>query len=573
MNRIYSIVLLANVLLLGLAGCGSGYSVPFTQNPPPPPPAYAPFALASISPSTALAGSPDLQLTITGGGFNDRTRGGTRVVWRNGTVDTFLSENITSDTELTALVPSALLLQPATAQVFLQKYDHIEGVVSLQTGPLPFVITAPQQASLSLIPAADILGPHGVRLFSLQVNGISIQASWQIEEGPVGGSINSDGFYSAPANPGSFHVIGASLADPNQIATASVSVVTAGFRNIAPMNAARTGHSAVLLPNSKVLIVGGDSRMELFDPATNSFSLAISSRPVSSVVRSVLLLDGRVLFLGLSQGDGTPRFNAVYDPASGDVTPVADMLQPRAEYTATLLTSGKVLVIGGALGGGAAEAFNSAELFDPSTGTFSATGSLLSARADHTATLLSSGLVLVAGGWNGHRADAPDDPPWDPLVTELFDPTTGSFRPTGSMSSTRIRHTAVRLADGSVLVMGGIPAMQNLHSQPPYPSYAEVYNPPDGAFVPADNIVFPYDSYTATLLTDGRVLIVGGQLSNSPISSAYLIDTARGTAEPTGSLVTPRKGHTATLLNDGRVLITGGTDASGSPVATAEMYP
>jgi hypothetical protein len=291
-----------------------------------------------------------------------------------------------------------------------------------------------------------------------------------------------------------------------------------------------------------------------------------------------LLATGKVLVAG-GLGPGTsgplPRLNTaeLYDPSTGTFSATGSMTDGRWLHTATLLNNGKVLIAGGIQGSrGGGAALTSAELYDPATGTFTVTGSMLSDRAQHTATLLHSGEVLIAGGWNGHRADAPDDPPWDPLFAELFDPSTGSFKSTGSMSTTRIGHSATSLSDGRVLMLGGIPALQNIHEQPPDPMYAEVYDPATGAFSPVLDINLSQVGYSTTLLTDGRVLIAGGTDANAVLASAELIDVSNGSTTATGSLVTARSGQTATRLNDGRVVVTGGTDSNGNALASAEIY-
>jgi hypothetical protein len=180
--------------------------------------------------------------------------------------------------------------------------------------------------------------------------------------------------------------------------------------------------------------------------------------------------------------------------------------------------------------------------------------------------------VLIAGGWNGHAADSIDDPPWDPLFAELFDPTSGTFKSTGSMSTTRHGHTATRLADGRVLMLGGIPSLQNIHSQPPAPEYAEIYDPATQTFSGLDNLTMSRQGYTVTLLQSGEVLLAGGKILELVIPTAELLNLTTGALSATGGLGTERVGHTATLLNDGRVLVTGGTDANGNALSTAELY-
>jgi Galactose oxidase, central domain len=347
------------------------------------------------------------------------------------------------------------------------------------------------------------------------------------------------------------------------------------------MHVARTGHTATLLNDGRVLIVGGgDSTAELFNPANGTFSL--TGPPVTGRLNATatLLADGKVLIaggLGLTAGpDGfLTKLNSaeIFDPGTGTFIPTENMLEVRHSHTATLLNGGRVLITGGYGSGFCTNA--SSELFDPVTGTFSSTGSLLSerGRVNHTATLLKSGEILIAGGSNGCRPDAADDPPWDPLFVELYHVTAGSFLMGGDMSTTRIGHAAIRMTDGKVLMLGGIPAVQNLHEQLPNPSYAEDYDPATVSFSPVAGLTISQERYTATLLGNENVLIAGGaDEEGHPTSEAGLVDPASGTLTATGGLVTGRVGHTATLLNDGRVLVTGGTDKDRNVIETAELY-
>ena len=140
------------------------------------------------------------------------------------------------------------------------------------------------------------------------------------------------------------------------------------------------------------------------------------------------------------------------------------------------------------------------------------------------------------------------------------------------MSTTRIEQSATRLADGKVLVLGGVPSLENIHEQPPDPRYAELYDPASGTFSSAGNFTLLRTGYSATLLTDGMVLTAGGEQTGIAMTSAELLDPTTGTLSATGGLVSARTGHTATRLNDGRVLVTGGTDSSGNALASAELY-
>jgi hypothetical protein len=172
----------------------------------------------------------------------------------------------------------------------------------------------------------------------------------------------------------------------------------------------------------------------------------------------------------------------------------------RDSHTATLLQSGKVLVAGGENGSGP---LSSAELYDPATGMWTTTGSLGAARYGHTATLLQSGKVLVAGGFNGSNLSS----------AELYDPATGMWTTTGSLAAARKAHTATLLQSGKVLVAGGLNDSAVLSS-------AELYNPATGTWTTTSSLAAARDGHTATLLPSGLVLVAGGLNGSADLSSA-----------------------------------------------------
>jgi hypothetical protein len=247
----------------------------------------------------------------------------------------------------------------------------------------------------------------------------------------------------------------------------------------------------------------------------------------------------------------------------GAFTPTGSMTQPRTRHTATLLPSGQVLIAGG--GYRAYDSLASAELYDSSAGTFAPTGSMAVGRQVHTATLLGNGKVLIVGGYDSNH---------DSLASaELYDPSAGTFAPTGSMSVGRWAHTATLLDNGKVLVAGGCDAgAEILHAA----SSAELYDPSTGTFAPVGNMTVGRYLHTATSLGNGKVLIAGGferQVApvGGEVSSAELYDSAARTFTATASMTSERAGHAATLMNDGRVLITGGS-GGGTMTASAELY-
>jgi hypothetical protein len=543
------------------------------------------ISISSISPTSVAAGGSNLTLNITGSNFDIVHAGShqtyTDVSWCSGRSNCkILQASVISPTQLTAIVTADLITAPAMVEVSVQKWYFMDDTPFATSNDLIFVVSAGSTATI--VPSADTLGPNGTRQFTATVNGFSADARWEIQEGTVGGVITSTGLYTAPAHAGNFHIIASPVNGSSESAMATVAVSTSGFTESGSMHSARSGHTATLLKDGRVLIVGGDLSAEIFNPATASFTITGSMATARAGVTATLLQDGKVLIAGGENLNGRtdtghlPTLDTaeLYEPVTGTFGETGKMSDARILHTATLLANGQVLIAGGASSaGGAGEALAGSELYDPAAGTFAAAGFMLSARAQHTATLLESGEVLIVGGWNGHRADAADDPPWDPMFAELFDTSSLSFKGSGNMSTTRIDHIAVRTRDGAVLVLGGIPSPQNVHQQPLAPVCAELYDPAAQRFSQVAGLTIARTRYTATLLPSGLVLICGGaDAAGQPVSEVDLLDPATGRLTVSGGLAQPRTGHTATLLQDGRVLVTGGIDANGNNIASAELY-
>src|SRR5208337_279623 len=282
---------------------------------------------------------------------------------------------------------------------------------------------------------------------------------------------------------------------------------------------------------------------------------------------ATLLNNGMVLIAGgYDSASGNELASAeLYNPTTGTFTLTGSLNTARRYHTATLLPNGMVLIAGGFSSTGN-NVFASAELYNPATGTFTPAGSLNMARYWHTATLLNDSMVLFAGGYGASGATLSS--------AELYDPATQSFTPTGSLNTSRFVQTATLLNDGTVLIAGGY--FSNGSSIAVLNS-AEVYDPTTGTFTVTSNLNTARVFHTASLLSNGMVLIAGGWGINSSgsgfavLTSAELYDPANGTSTPTVSLNTARDEHTATLLNDGMVLMTGGSGSSNT-LANAELY-
>jgi hypothetical protein len=242
---------------------------------------------------------------------------------------------------------------------------------------------------------------------------------------------------------------------------------------------------------------------------------------------------------------------------AGSVSPATPMLEPRSGHTATLLPDGKVLIAGGMRRN--QDFYRSAEVYDPASGKFQATGEMSVARVGEAAILLRSGKVLIVGGWVSHECTD---------SAELYDPAAGRFSVIGKMTARRGGPSATLLADGDVLIAGGAD-----HDSPGGIASAEVFHTATRSFEAVGSMRYPRISHTATLLNDGRVLIAGGR-GEVVTATAELYDPPSRRFVQTGSMLTARYKHTAGLLPDGRVLVAGGSDERDwkGLLSSAELY-
>ncbi len=266
-------------------------------------------------------------------------------------------------------------------------------------------------------------------------------------------------------------------------------------------------------------------------------------------------------------GSSGPNSNTaeLYNPLVGTWSTTGTLVAGRYLHTATLLQNGKVLVAGG-IGSDFSTVLASAELYDPATGMWTNTGAMSTARRDHTATLLPNGNVLVVGGLHAGTTDS------TLASAELYNPATGSWLATGSMHTTRTAHTATLLPNGKVLVTAGVAAGATSNTAPVLAS-SELYDPTTGIWsTTGSGMRMARSAHTATLLANGKVLVAGGNSGTGTLASAELYDPSTGAWSVTGGLNTDRSGQTATILSNGRILVTGGFHAPGTILASAELY-
>ncbi len=333
----------------------------------------------------------------------------------------------------------------------------------------------------------------------------------------------------------------------------------------------RFAHTATLLPNDQVLVAGGQlyrsgpdrsgpvihtNSAELYDLAARTWSYTGNLSRARENHTATLLANGKVLVVGggyIDFDEHAEFFNTaeLYDPATEMWSVTGNLNVARAFHTAMLLPNGEVLVAGGytlITPVSSPSYTESAELYDPATGTWSVTGNLSTDRSSHTATLLPNGKVLVAGGCCPSLNSA-----------ELYDPATRTWSITGNLSTARLGHTATLLPNGQVLVAGGYPVSV---SSPSGTNSAELYDPATGTWSVTGNLSTARFGHTATLLPNGQVLVAGGGnrtgSTENSLNSTELYDPATGIWSSTANLNTARVAHTATLLPNGKVLVAGG---------------
>jgi hypothetical protein len=335
------------------------------------------------------------------------------------------------------------------------------------------------------------------------------------------------------------------------------------------MARARSGHSATLLDDGRVLVAGGTSvafaggtsptsTAEIYDSATGKWTAARSMNHPRFEHSATLLADGRVLVAGGLSSSGTTRATSsaeIFDPGTGRWTPVAAMKVPRWVHSATLLSDGRVLVAGGLSTTETPVA--SSEVYDPKTNTWKLTAPMHARRGQFPAVLLTTGEVLVVGGFGK------DGSPID--SSEIYNVSRGTWKPIGVMSRRRGGHAAIRLRDGRVLVISGEDTLSERIA-------AVEIGGSGGGWGFVGSVAEARFAPSAALLSDGRVLCAAGFGGTQPISSAEIFDPKTLAWSPADGLTTARYAAPTVVLPDGRVLVIGGLGRENKRLASAEIF-
>jgi IPT/TIG domain/Kelch motif len=530
-----------------LAGCNgagsSGGPGPIPQSNPVP-------TVTSVNPNSVGAGASDTTITVTGSGFISSS-----VVKLNGQS---LNTTFVSATQLTAVIPSGNLAVGAVSNITVSNPQPGGGTSNVSVA---FTVTNPSptvsQVSPSSIPSGTattliVTGTNFVSTSIIILDGQNLQTSF-ISSTKLQGTVPA-----SPAITSGNHVVAVVNAAPgggtSGASMLAVHLTIKVFQTAAlwfpgstnDVWASVSGGSTGTITWS---IQEGSAGGQLF--ANDTFDSSLNVRKIGYTAPNT---PGIFHIVATSDDDPTQQAQATITiAATAEVfkqTTGNPVVNHQLGFTATRLQDGKILITGG---GQALALVSTAEIYDPATGTFTATGSLTTARVSHTATLLNSGKVLICGGLNGSNNALSS--------CELYNPATGTFALSASMSGQRLNHTATLLPDGRVFIAGG----DRLHVGR---GTCEMYDPAANTFTPATDLTAPRFLHTTTLLPNGKLLIAGGfnSVTASDLASAELYDVAANTTTATGSMSLPRRLHNAILLNTGKVLISPGQDNASASV-------
>jgi len=341
----------------------------------------------------------------------------------------------------------------------------------------------------------------------------------------------------------------------------------------------RARHTAVLLTDGRVLVVGGEDAngepldsTEIYDPSVREWSLSSTLLEPRSDHTSVVLHDGRVLIIGgTGRGDKDLATVEVYDPSCEQWSAAAKLIEPRYRHASSLLADGRVIVTGNYLWPDDV-VLDSVEVYDPVTNIWTYLANMNEERRDHTATLLENGKVLVSGGetCEGLGVCKRNNDRNPTRLSELYDPATDSWSESSSMPTRISDHASVLLNDGRVLITGGIDIAG-------YTSFStQIYDSEKDSWSSARDMPTPRYLHAAVTLQDGMVLVVGGSSACKDgvvVNPEEVYDPFMDTWNSAGYMGASRRLHTVVLLRDGSVLVAGGYDScSGEVLRSVEIY-
>jgi N-acetylneuraminic acid mutarotase len=315
---------------------------------------------------------------------------------------------------------------------------------------------------------------------------------------------------------------------------------------------------SVVNPNANAF----SDTIDIYDPQTGTIT-TVRERLGAGRERPAVfqLTNGRVLVAG---GVNNRYLNIadIYNPEDGSITETGEMLSVRGGMSSIIVPGGVPVILGGYNG----NYLQTVEQYDSVSEKFTMTsGQMTTPRQHATATILEDGTILIAGGFNGTFL----------YYAEIYDSVNRTFLPTlGDMVQPRLGHSAARIAGDKVLLAGGC---RNSNSGEmvcdTYMASAEIYDPEEGTFAETGDMTVARKDHTATVLNDGRVLIVGGRMNDAAVlASAEIYNPATGVFTTAGNMAAARANHTASILPDGRVVVAGGESANGAILASVEIY-
>ncbi|HMY16159.1 MAG TPA: kelch repeat-containing protein, partial [Polyangium sp.] len=339
-------------------------------------------------------------------------------------------------------------------------------------------------------------------------------------------------------------------------------LVDPAWQFVAPVSAV-SAHTATRLADGRIFIGGGTytSTGSIYDSATNTWTSTSSNGSFGARLwaGAILLPNGKVLIAGGDRGGGFGIVNTgqLYDPVTNTWTNTGNMSVSRAYTPLVLLQNGRVLTAGGlapnTLG------LTDAEIYDPATNTWTLVAPMGTARARHILVGLADGRVLAAGGHVGTTTSLTS-------TAEVYDPATNTWTPTGSLLSTRARYGAVglRLLNGRVIMIGGT----NANGQ----GWCDIWDPATGTWTTAAGLPFGRVDHAGAMLSNGQIIVAGGRPNTVPLNQTALYDPIANTWTSLPNLNTARYDNTATTLPSGdTVLVVGGKNSANADLSSVEL--